>query len=605
MISRKLFSITPLPYPRNCSLYAGQRCSRNYGRIGGSARWSPTNILLSVQKNRKHIIKGTVLLSLVSLTAYYWSDLTFIRRSLSRSGRTLLTVGAISLDYKRHFPLAEQQSELGLEEWTRARRACHQRGAARFLNLFQQNGGIYIKIGQHLSALEYILPEEYCRTMTILHSQAPTSSLEEVATVIREDLGREMMDLFKVFDPIPIGAASLAQVHRAILKEGQAEVAIKIQHLHLRSFMDMDMFVVSLAVKVVKRLFKDFDFDWLVDEMRINIPKELDFIQEAHNAERVARNFLQNGLLPVDYFSKPWWPWAAPYRVRVPRIHWEQTSQRILTMEYLPGAKVTDLAFMDHHGIDPRQVSTLITKIFSEMIFLQGFVHCDPHPGNLLVRLSRDAPPSRWPSFIWCRPPKWELVLLDHGLYREIPNEYRRTYAGLWKAVIDGNEDSLQHYCNLVGGGGAYRLFGCILAQRSWKSISSGTVAQPRSAEEQASIYAQAPNYLTKVTELLAQVPRPLLLLLKTNDLLRHLERSLTGRYGEPSKTFLIMAHYCIDALGEPDSANDADFTVARHAYHYDRPIWTWLAHLKIYFLETLVLLQALHVRLLKSLHPI
>lgn len=565
---------------------------RHLGHIARSRSYSTSpradwpTVLRTLRDNQKTIIQASLLLGGGGLVYAYWSDLTFIANSLQRSGRTLWTVGSISLDYKRHFPTPEDRETLGEEEWRQQRNHCHQRGATKLLQLFQKNGGIYIKLGQHLSALEYILPEEYCRTMNVLHSQAPTSSMADVAAVIKEDLGMEMHDVFSEFDPNPIGAASLAQVHRATLRNGQGEVAIKVQHRALRSHMDTDMFVVSVAVRMVKRLFREFNLDWLVDEMHINIPKEMDFLQEAHNSERVTKNFHQIGLLPMERFERDSSILAMGgcHRVRVPRVHWEFTSARILTMEYLPGAKVTDLAFMDAHGIDPKGVSSLITRVFSEMIFLHGFVHCDPHPGNLLIRLCGNTQA----SWSWWKRPKWELILLDHGLYREIPDEYRQSYAGLWKSIVDGDEAALRYYSQQVGGGDAYRLFGCILAQRSWKSITSRSLVQPRSTTEAAHLFAQAPNYLSQVTDLLGQVPRPLLLLLKTNDLLRHLERSLTCRYGEPSLTFLIMAHYCIDALYPPTTVPVLSLDTLR----------SLLAHWKIRFYAALINLQIYSIRL-------
>lgn len=488
-------------------------------------------------------------------------------------------------DYKRNFAPPELDAEGGVGR----REAVHARGALRLLRLFERNGGIYIKVGQHLSTLEYILPVEYCEKLAALHNQAPRSSYAEVASVLRAELlggGGPLESLFSQLDPEPLASASLAQVHRAVRRDTGEEVAIKVQHAQLRGFIDSDLFVISCAVRAIKYIFPEFDFDWIADELRINLPKELDFTSEAHNAERIAKYLSLSPNLAAGVGA-----------VRIPRIHWDLSSRRVLTMEFLPGAKATNRAYLLRHGIAPSQVASLITRCFSEMIFIHGFVHCDPHPGNLLVRPrppSQSAPASPivgalrdW-YYDWLRGSRpFELILLDHGLYRELPEDFRRAYAGLWKAVIDASEPEIRHYAGQVGGGEAYRLFSCILTQRSWQSVASGAIMEDKSAAEAIEIFTKAPHYFGQVADLLARLPRPLLLLLKTNDLLRHLERQLAGSsYAGGSQTFTIMGHYCIEALaaeeGPSASAWDA---LWRH-------LWRRWAHLRLYCIEAILYLH-------------
>ncbi|PJF18354.1 hypothetical protein PSACC_01836 [Paramicrosporidium saccamoebae] len=487
---------------------------------------------------RRLVVSGTTVVVGAGACAYYWPEIAFFGRTVGRATRTAFTVGLISLDYKRHFPRAVDLHPLGEEEWRRRRNKVHMRGAQRLLLLFQQNGGIYIKVGQHLAALEYILPPEYSSKMAVLQNAAPQSSLAEVAHVILDEFGCPMHKVFSTFDVTPIGAASLAQVHRAVLRDTGEEVAVKVQHRRLQSHMDSDMFVIATAVKVVRRIFPEFDLNWVAEEMKTNLPKELDFVHEGHNSERLLKNLQHYGRTSLS---------GPGTVVRIPKVHWDFTSKRVLTMEYLPGAKATDRRFMEQNSIDPHQVSSLITQVFSEMIFIHGFVHCDPHPGNLLVRPRPLS--SGWSLFrLWRQP--FELVVIDHGLYRELSDVFRHDFAGLWKSVLEADEVQMKHYAERLGGGDAHRLFSCILTQRSWQTISTGGLVAPRSASERAEILAKAPEYLGQVAELLARVPRQLLLVLKTNDLLRHLERAL-ARPDEPSRTFTIMAHYCLDVVGD------------------------------------------------------
>lgn len=354
-------------------------------------------------------------------------------------------------------------------------------------------------------------------------------------------------------------------------------VAVKVQHLQLQGFIDSDLFVISCAVRLVKRIFPEFDFDWLADEMRVNLPRELDFRGEALNSERLLGNLKRTGRTPLQNGT------TAGNIVRIPKVYWHHTARRVLTMEYLPGAKASDRTFLLQNGIDPGQVSALITSVFSEMIFMHGFVHCDPHPGNLLIRPR----PALSSPFLFLRPwrPKggsrpFELIILDHGLYRELPDAFRLHYTSLWRAVIDADEPAIQASVRALLPScptDVHRLLSCILTQRSWLSISTGTIVLPRSALESAEILHKAPAYLPRVAALLARLPRPLLLLLKTNDLLRHLERQLGGS----PRTFTIMARYCVDALYERELAQ-------RHGW---LEVWKlrvhrlW-AHTKIFLFE-------------------
>jgi len=439
------------------------------------------------------------------------------------------------LDYKLNYPfenrLEKEYDDLTEDELIQVqekRASVHQRAADRVLGLFQRNGGIYIKLGQHMAALEHILPLEYSKTLSILQNQAPTSSLDDVAAVIREDLGgRAIEEVFSEFDTVPLGAASLAQVHRAKLKENDQEVAVKVQHHRLQAHVDMDLVTVSAAVKIIRRIFPQFEFNWLADEMKTNLPKELDFTAEGHNSERLVHNLNRT------------WPSNCP--VYIPKVFWNYSSKRILVMEYCAGSKITDLNWMKQNKVDPRKVSRDLTSLYAQMIFLHGFVHCDPHPGNIFLQFDRHSPN------------KYKIVLLDHGLYKEFPNSFRLSYAKLWKALIDGNESSIRKYSQDLGGGAAYKLFSVVLTHRSWESmISARDWDRPRNPIDVVKFRDRATEYLPIVADLLSKLPRPLLLLLKTNDLLRAIDRTLhLDNPKAPSDTFLIMGKYCVFAINE------------------------------------------------------
>lgn len=508
------------------------------------------DLLLRVgtQKSKRIVtlaVGGVLGVGCIGTYLYNKKEIDFIGNAVTRSGQTLLTAMSVALDYRtslnRWWDRKEGDTDWDYSndlEYQEARRACNVRSGHSLLKLFQKNAGIYIKLGQHLSALEYILPPEFCETMAVLQNEAPQSSIEEVESVLKEDFGGlGISDLFVDFDPNPIGAASLAQVHTARLKETGEPVAVKVQHHSIQAYAEVDMFVVSVAVQTIKYLFPEFEFEWLADEMRTNLPKELDFIQEAHNSERLLWNFKQNSQRYRGVLES----------IKIPRICWKQTTGKVLTMEYCPGAKITDLDYMRANRIDPYKVSERLAQIFSEMIFIHGFVHCDPHPGNVFIRLKS----ANRGIFTWfTRTPRWEIVLLDHGLYKELPNDFRLAYARLWKSVIEGDVEKIKDCCREIGAGDAYRLFSSVLTHRTWTSVSVRSISTQTTLHEMQLIKERAPGYLVQVADFLAKIPRPLLLLLKTNDLIRSIERTLTVPGDlRPVQSFFITTRYCADAI--------------------------------------------------------
>lgn len=542
----------------------------------------------SFRFGRGVLIGGTIVTGCIATYLYNKQEFDLLGSAVTRSGRTLLTAFKVSLDYRitlnRWWHLTEETWDHSKDlEYQEALHFCNVRTGKSLLKLFQKNAGIYIKLGQHLSALEYILPFEFCSVMAVLQNEAPESSIEEVQKVFQEDFhGRRIEDIFDDFDVKPIGAASLAQVHTAKLKETGEPVAIKVQHHSIQSYAEVDMFVVSLAVQTVKYFFPEFEFEWLADEMRTNLPRELDFLQEAHNSERVLWNFKQNSQRYPGVLDS----------LKIPRIIWKQTTSRVLTMEFCPGAKVTDLNFMHENRIDPYLVSKRLAQIFSEMIFIHGFVHCDPHPGNVFIRLKEAGSKRNWFS-LSPRKSEWELVLLDHGLYKELSTDFRLSYARLWKSVIEGDIEAIKKNCRDIGAGDAYRLFSSVLTHRTWSSVSVRSISTQTTLQEMQLIKERAPGYLIQVADFLAKVPRPLLLLLKTNDLLRSIERILTvSNDSRPVQSFFITTRYCADAIYLHDCSDTSLDLLGRSKLYFEM----LLTHFKVNTFEFLVRLKLLLV---------
>ncbi|KAJ3306431.1 putative aarF domain-containing protein kinase 1 [Kappamyces sp. JEL0829] len=458
---------------------------------------------------------------------------------VARHLRTLGCVARIVWDYKSlpspppHFSKTQAKEFESTEDYLALKSRVHQQSSLRLLELCRLNGGCYIKLGQHISSLVYLLPAEYTSTLSVLCDACPQDGLASVKKVFAaETNGLELEQEFLEFDPEPIGSASLAQVHRAVDQQGR-KVAVKIQHGYLDQHAAIDIKTCGLLARLVKRVFKDFEFDWLAEEMEANLPLELDFRHEAKNA-RECRALFEAELLENIY---------------VPQVY--LATRRLLIMEYIDGAKITDQTYLKEHHISPSKISKLMGKTFNTMIFKTMFLHCDPHGGNLLVRprptfVSRYAP---WMEYIlpsaWC-PPNFEVVLLDHGLYRKLNETFISDYAWFWVSILNGNEKGMEEYCYRMfshdkrssdTGIDYHRLFASMISGRSWEALSSNSgsflalngITKIRDDKETNVVKTKAgtSKFLMAIALILQKCPRELLLVLKTNDLLRGIDSQL------------------------------------------------------------------------------
>jgi aarF domain-containing kinase len=185
------------------------------------------------------------------------------------------------------------------EEQDAMLKACHKRCAERTLVVLEKNGSIFIKLGQHLSSMGYLLPLEWTTTFIPLQDKCPVSSFESVQAMFLADTGKQIDDVFSTFGTSPIGAASLAQVHVATFKETGQKVAVKVQHPTLAEWVPLDLALTRLTFSTLKRFFPEYDLEWLSREMDLSLPMELDFRHEAENAMRAKAYFKQHSDMPL------------------------------------------------------------------------------------------------------------------------------------------------------------------------------------------------------------------------------------------------------------------------------------------------------------------
>ena len=235
--------------------------------------------------------------------------------------------------------------------------------------LLDELGPTFVKFGQLLSTRPDVVPPDIIAELRGLQDDVRPFPFEQAERVIEEDLGNSLERLFLDFDRQPVAAASIGQVHRAVLPNGR-EVAVKVQRPGAPRQIEADLTLLYQAARLVKERVRALDFvdaRALIDEFARQIRQELDYRLEARNAQTFHRNFASN-----------------PH-VRVPKVYWQYTRARVLTLEWLDGSHVADVDLSPLTLDERRDLAYLIAETWMTMIFRHGFFHGDPHPANILV----------------------------------------------------------------------------------------------------------------------------------------------------------------------------------------------------------------------------
>ncbi|MDM8522094.1 AarF/UbiB family protein [Desulfococcaceae bacterium HSG8] len=311
----------------------------------------------------------------------------------------------------------------------------------RFLAL--EMGGVLIKLGQFLSIRVDILPAEVTGELSGLQDEVSPEKLEDILAQIEEDFGCPVTRIFRYISPKPLGAASLAQVHRVRLISGE-DVVVKVLRPGIDVLVETDLKAIGLAfrwLKYYKRISQRVDLDWLSEEFTTVTRKELDFEAEGRNAERLARDF------------------ADDTDVYIPKVYWKYCARRTLTLEDVNYIKIGNLEAIEAAGINRSQVADKLYQVYMRQVFETYFVHVDPHPGNLFVRPLphpdeieagiTDFEPDARVSYKPDRP--FQLVFVDFGMSVTIPERLR---AALREYAIGiGTHDAQRVVSSLVKAG--------------------------------------------------------------------------------------------------------------------------------------------------------
>ncbi|MBA4180967.1 MAG: hypothetical protein C0506_10300 [Anaerolinea sp.] len=320
-------------------------------------------------------------------------------RRLRRSARVARTGARIYIGYKR-----TARKVRGLPEaeasilWDQR----HEQFAESLYRLAVDLKGLYVKTGQFIGTRSDVVPIQYTRSLSRLQDSVPPRPVASIRRTIETELGRPISELFGSFDDRPLGAASLAQVHRATLPDGR-EVVVKAQYPEIAGLVRLDIRNLKMVVGIVARREPNFDYRAIVNEIASQVPLEVDFVREAEMTRRVAANLSD---IPG---------------IVVPKVIDDHVSTRVLVTEYLDGARLLDAARHHELGTDPNRLAQMLAGAYGHQIMVDGLFQADPHPGNILAL------------------PGGRIGLLDFGLTKELPDAARLGFARLVVAVAERN----------------------------------------------------------------------------------------------------------------------------------------------------------------------
>lgn len=305
----------------------------------------------------------------------------------------------------------------GRKKFTRGRVPERPETSVRLRLVFEELGPTFIKLGQILSSRPDILPADYIKELSKLQDDVPPFPSGEARSLLESQLGHPLNELFSSFEEEPVAAASLAQVHRARTPAGE-EVAVKIQRPGIEEVIETDIRILrefaGLAERHVpeSRYFGPLE---LVEGFARTIRHELDFVREGRNIDRFKAHFAHT---PTIY---------------IPKVHWELTSPRVLTIEFITGIKISDIDRLEAAGLDRKTIALNGANLTLEEIFELRRFHADPHPGNIFVLNNNVIAP------------------VDFGMTGTIDEETSEQMTGIFVAVMQKDVDSLVGLLRTIG----------------------------------------------------------------------------------------------------------------------------------------------------------
>lgn len=281
----------------------------------------------------------------------------------------------------------------------------------RIRRVLEDLGPTFVKLGQLASTRSDLLPEPIIAELVKLQDSVAPFSAETARSIVEQELDQPLNEIFEAFENTPIAAASIGQVHRAVLHGGQS-VAVKIQRPGVTRTMSRDLEILhDLSALAEKRLdwAKQYGLTRMVEEFSRSLLAELDYAQEGRNAERIAAQHTEQ--------AKP--------KVAIPTIYWDYSSARVLTMEYVSGITLNRREELLKRGMKLKAIAQQLVEMMLDQIFIHGFFHADPHPGNVMLL------------------DNGKLALIDFGMVGRLNEEMKDSLSALVIALMRRNTDSM------------------------------------------------------------------------------------------------------------------------------------------------------------------
>jgi len=406
----------------------------------------------------------------------------------------------------------------GLRNWVNHSRPERLRKAARSFRLLAiQLGGVLIKVGQFLSARADVLPEEITSELAGLQDEVTPEKFSDIRMVLEKEFEASLTNFFSKFDETPLAAASLGQVHKAIIRKGdlnqpsdlqdQLDVVVKIQRPRIEEIISTDLAALRTVgnwLNLYKPIRRRINISALIDEFTRVLFAEIDYLAEGRNAEVFAQNFQDDP------------------RVRIPSVVWSHTTRRILTLENVMGIKITDYAAIHTAGISRGDVASRLINTYLKQIFEDGFFHADPHPGNLFVYPTNAGHHDHVTEYSQLLGGvDWRLTFVDFGMVGRVPPT---TLTGLREMLIAVGTQDVKRMVN------AYQMLGILLPNANLDLIEKALAKAFESfwgksmGELQSISYHEAAQFAGEFIELIYtlpfQVPHDLILLARAVGIL-------------------------------------------------------------------------------------
>ena len=274
--------------------------------------------------------------------------------------------------------------------------------AERLRLALEELGPTFVKLGQMLSVRPDLVPANFINEFQKLQDEVPPFPAAQAREVIEAQLGQPVEQLFSSFDEVPLAAASIAQVHRAVVKDGE-QVVVKIQRPHIRNVIETDLNILFDLAGLIERRIPESELynpTAIAQEFARTIRRELDFIREGRNIDRFLRNFEDDET------------------VFIPKVYWDLTTEHVLTMEFIDGIKISELDKLEKAGLDRKIIAYNGAQVILKQVFEHGFFHADPHPGNIFIL------------------PNNVIAPLDYGMVGSLDEELMEAAGNLLTAIV-------------------------------------------------------------------------------------------------------------------------------------------------------------------------